>query len=45
MYGHGIITLMLTEMLGMSPDQEQDGQIHERCQKAIDLILSSQKET
>jgi hypothetical protein len=44
MYGHGIISLMLTEMLGMSADQEQDRLIHERCQKAIDLILSSQKE-
>lgn len=43
MYGHGITTLMLTEMLGMGVDPEQDRQIHERCQKAIDLILSSQK--
>ncbi len=43
MYGHGITTLMLTEMIGMGVDQEQDGLIHERCQKAIDLILSSQK--
>ena len=44
MYGHGIITLMLTEMLGMGVDEEQDLLIHERCQQAIDLILSSQKE-
>lgn len=44
MYGHGIITLMLAEMLGMSSDQKQDEEIHERCQKAIDLILLSQKE-
>ena len=43
MYGHGITTLMLTEMLGMGMDQEQDRLIHERCQKAVDLILSSQK--
>lgn len=43
MYGHGITTLMLTELLGMGVDTEQDRQIHERCQKAIDLILSSQK--
>ena len=42
MYGHGITTLMLTEMLGMGVDSEQDRLIHERCQKAIDLILSSQ---
>lgn len=44
MYGHGIITLMLTEMLGMGGSQEQDQLIHDRCQKAIDVILSSQKE-
>jgi hypothetical protein len=44
MYGHGIITLMLTEMLGMGGSEEQDQLIHDRCQKAIDVILSSQKE-
>jgi hypothetical protein len=44
MYGHGIITLMLTEMLGMSTSDEQDKLLHDRCQKAIDLILSSQQE-
>lgn len=42
MYGHGIITLMLTEMLGMSPNEETDRKVHQRCQKAIDLILTSQ---
>ncbi|QDS94116.1 hypothetical protein FF011L_28940 [Roseimaritima multifibrata] len=45
MYGHGIITLMLTEMLGMGSSAEQDRLIHDRCQKAIDVILSSQKES
>ena len=44
MYGHGITTLMLTEMMGMGVSSEQDKLIHERCQKAIDIILSSQKE-
>lgn len=44
MYGHGIITLMLTEMLGMGTSVEQDRLIHERCQAAINLILSSQRE-
>lgn len=44
MYGHGIITLMLTEMLGMGVDSKQDQLIHDRCQAAIDVILSSQKE-
>lgn len=43
MYGHGITTLMLTEMLGMSTTAAQDRLIHDRCQKAIDVILSSQK--
>ncbi|MCA9059882.1 MAG: hypothetical protein KDA85_15350 [Planctomycetaceae bacterium] len=43
MYGHGIITLMLTEMLGMGVDEQQDQLIHDRCQRAIDVILSSQK--
>ena len=44
MYGHGIITLMLTEMIGMGATAEQDQLIHDRCQKAIDVILSSQKQ-
>ncbi|MEZ6060639.1 MAG: prenyltransferase/squalene oxidase repeat-containing protein [Planctomycetaceae bacterium] len=44
MYGHGITTLMLTEMLGMGTSDEQDRLLHDKCQKAIDLILSSQKE-
>jgi hypothetical protein len=44
MYGHGIITLMLTEMLGMTTSDELDKLLHNRCQKAIDLILSAQKE-
>jgi hypothetical protein len=43
MYGHGIITLMLTEMLGMGTTLEQDELLHNRCQKAIDVILSAQK--
>jgi hypothetical protein len=45
MYGHGITTLMLTEMLGMGANAEQDALIRERCQKAIDLILSAQKQS
>jgi uncharacterized protein YfaS (alpha-2-macroglobulin family) len=43
MYGHGIVTLMLAEMLGMGLDTKQDTLIRERCQKAIDLIVRSQK--
>lgn len=44
MYGHGIITLMLSEMLGMGVDAAQDQQIHDRCQRGIDLILKSQSQ-
>lgn len=44
MYGHGIIALMLTEMLGMGADAAQDSLIEARCQSAIDLILSAQRE-
>ena len=43
MYGHGIISLMLSEMLGMGLNDKQDRLTRERCQKAIDLILRSQK--
>lgn len=43
MYGHGIITLMLAELLGMGSDGTQDKQITERCKAAITLILRSQQ--
>lgn len=43
MYGHGIITLMLSEMIGMGATPEQDARIHEACQKGIDLILRAQR--
>lgn len=43
MYGHGIVSLMLTEMLGMSLNGEMDVSVHEACQKAIDLIVRSQR--
>ena len=43
MYGHGIITLMLTEMIGMGATVEQDRKIHEKCRNGIDLILRSQQ--
>ena len=45
MYGHGITSLMLTEMLGMGADADQDALIYARCQKAINLILSAQKQS
>ncbi len=43
MYGHGITTLMLSEMLGMGADGAQDELIRAKCRAAIDLILRSQK--
>ena len=43
MYGHGIVTLMFAEMVGMGVDARQDEIIRDRCQKAIDLIVRSQK--
>jgi len=42
MYGHGIITLMLAEVLGMGVDDKQDRLVRERLQRAIDLILKAQ---
>jgi hypothetical protein len=42
MYGHGITTLMLAEMLGMGVDDEQDQVIRERLDQAVKLILRSQ---
>lgn len=42
MYGHGIITLMLAEALGMGADDDQDKLIRQRLQKAVQLILRAQ---
>ncbi len=42
MYGHGITTLMLTEMAGMGADAQQDKRIRESLDRAIALILSAQ---
>ena len=43
MYGHGITTLMLAEMLGMGADAAQDDLIREKTRRALDLILRAQK--
>lgn len=43
MYGHGIISLMLAEMVGMGATVEQDQLLRDRTQRAIDLILRSQR--
>jgi hypothetical protein len=42
MYGHGIVTLMLSEMVGMGVDAQMDQLLRERCKKAVDLVLRSQ---
>lgn len=44
MYGHGITTLMLTEMLGMGATPEQNEKIHKALVGAIELILAAQRE-
>jgi hypothetical protein len=43
MYGHGIITLTLAELLGMGADTSQDKLITERCKAAVQLILRAQQ--
>lgn len=43
MYGHGITTLMLTEMLGMGSTPDQNRRIHAALVNAIKLILAAQK--
>ncbi len=43
MYGHGITTLMLTEMLGMGATPEQNERIHKALVSAIELILAAQR--
>jgi hypothetical protein len=42
MYGHGITTLMLSEMLGMGVDAQMDQVIRDRCRLAVELIKRAQ---
>ena len=42
MYGHGITTLMLSEMLGMGVDAQMDQVLRDRCRLAVELIKRSQ---
>ncbi len=42
MYGHGIVTLMLTELLGMGATLKQNERIHEALVDAIKVILAAQ---
>ncbi len=43
MYGHGIITLMLAEMIGHAPDEATDKRMHDMLKGAVQLILRSQQ--
>ncbi len=43
MYGHGITTLCLGELLGMGVDKAQDRRIRPELEKAVDLILRAQQ--
>jgi hypothetical protein len=43
MYGHGIITLMLAEMIGHAPDEATDKRIQGMLKGAVQLILRSQQ--
>lgn len=43
MYGHGIVTLALTEMLGMGADKAQDALLRDRAQRGVNLILAAQR--
>lgn len=45
MYGHGITTLFLAEMLGMGADAKQDAALRAACTRAISLILRAQSVT
>jgi hypothetical protein len=43
MYGHGIITLMLAEMIGHAPDEATDKRMQSMLKGAVQLILRSQQ--
>ena len=43
MYGHGIISVMLAESLGMGVDKDQDFRIRERLNKALEVMYWSQE--
>ena len=43
MYGHGITTLMLSELAGMGADARQDEAIEQGCEGGIAVILEAQQ--
>ena len=44
MYGHGITTLCLGEMLGMGVSRQQNRRLRESLEQAVNLILSAQRQ-
>ncbi len=42
MYEHGLATLALTELWGMTRDKEEDDEIQKAVEKAVEVILRSQ---
>ena len=45
MYGHGIVTLTLSELAGMGIDRGMNEVLRKRCQAGVDLILRAQNAT
>lgn len=43
MYGHGIVSLMLAEVIGMGADADQDLRIRQRLDRAFEITLWSQE--
>ncbi len=43
MYGHGIIALMMGEMVGHAPDEATDRRLREQLRGAIQMIIRSQQ--
>lgn len=43
MYGHGIISLMMAEMIGHAPDEATDKRLRSQLKGAIQLIIRSQQ--
>jgi hypothetical protein len=43
MYGHGIVTLALAELVGMGVSEQEDALIRARCQRGVGLIVAAQR--
>jgi len=44
MYGHGMTTLMLTQIAGMTEDEETEEKVRQSLERAVNLLLESQKQ-